>query len=59
MCWLVFTKGGWSSVNDELFYICLTFGSILLFILTGFSWALINTSAVFMVNKSLCKNVWR
>ncbi len=37
----VFTKSRQSSVNDEIFYICLTFGSILLVMLTGFSWALI------------------
>ncbi len=41
-----------SSVNDEIFYICLTYGSILLVNLTSFSWALINTSALFMVNMS-------
>ncbi len=35
-----------------MFYICLKFGSILLVILTSFSWALINTSALLMVSMS-------
>ncbi len=47
----MFTKSRRSSVNDEIFYICL-FGSILPVILTSFSWAMTNTSAVFMVNMS-------
>ncbi len=49
MC-TMFTKSHWSPVNVEIFYICLTFDRILLVILTGFSWALINKSALFMFN---------
>ncbi len=41
-----------SSVNDEIFYICLMYGHILLVNLISFSWTLINTSALFMVNMS-------
>ncbi len=48
----MFTKSYRSSVNNEIFYICLTYGSILLVNLTSFIWALINTSALFIVNMS-------
>ncbi len=40
----VFMKRCWSSANDEIFYICLTFGSILWVILTCFSWTLLDIS---------------
>ncbi len=48
----VFMKSHQLSVNDEIFYISLIFGSILLVNFTSFSWALINTSALFMINMS-------
>ncbi len=43
----VFTKCFWLSGNEEMFYLCLTFGSILLV-----SWALINTLALFILKMS-------
>ncbi len=50
----LFTKSHRSSVYYEIFYICLTFGSILLIILISFSWDLINISALFIVKVWHC-----
>ncbi len=48
----MFMKSRRSSVNDEIFNICLMYCSILLVNLTSFSWTLINNSGLFMVNMS-------
>ncbi len=53
----VFTKSCWSSVNDEIFYICLMFGSILLVILTSFSMGFETFQPYsWLKSLTLCKN---
>ncbi len=48
----VFAKCHRLSINEEIFSICLTYSSIQLVNLTSFSWALITTSTLFVVNMS-------